>query len=132
MRASSIERPSTIALIGEAVAKASELISAEVSLARLELSEKLVAALVAIASIVVAAIFLIVALIFLLQGVVAFLVHLGWAPFSASFAVGGAIALVALVAILVAVRQLSAARLAPSRTIRQIKDTAAIAKGPAS
>ena len=126
------DRPSTPSLIGDAIKQASALLSAEIQLLKLEATDKVVAALIAVVSLVVAAVFIIVALIFLLQGVVELLVHFHWAPFAASFAVGGGIAVVALVAAFVALRSLSAARLKPARAIRQVRDTSDMVKGLAS
>lgn len=122
-------RPSTPSLIGDAIRQATELVSTEVALVRLEAGEKLTMALVSIVSLVVAAVFIIVALIFLLQGLVEFLVHEGLAPFVASLAIGGGIVLVALIAIVVAARNLSLTRLKPSRTLRQVETARDLVKG---
>ena len=122
------DRPSTPSLIGDAIRQASSLFSAEIQLARLEATEKLTLALASLVSIIGAAIFIIVALVFLLQGLVALLVHFGWAAFAASFAVGGGIALLALIAIVIAARNLSAARLKPDRTIRQVQQASEIVR----
>ena len=123
------DKPSTPGLIGDAIRQGTSLVSAELQLARLEVTEKLVAAVLAVVSLIVAAVFIIVALIFLLQGVVEVLVRFGWAPFSASFAVGGAIAIIALIAILLSIRRLSAAKLKPTRTLRQVASATEIVKG---
>ena len=127
-----LDRPSTPGLIGDAIKQASALLSAEIQLMRLEATEKVVTILIAIVSLVVAAVFIIVALIFLLQGLVELLVRFHWAPFAASFAVGGGIAVVALIAAFVATRSLTAARLKPTRAIRQVRDTSDMVKGLAS
>ena len=124
-----LDRPSTPSLIGDAIKQASALLSAEIQLMRLEATEMVVTILVAIVSLVVAAVFIIVALIFLLQGLVELLVHFHWAPFAANFAVGGGIAVIALIAMFVAIRSLSAARLKPARAIRQVRDTSDMVKG---
>lgn len=129
MTQTTIDRPSTPSLIGDALRQMTALFNAEMQLARLEVTEKLVLALVSVASIIGAAIFIMVALIFLLQGLVEFLVSMGWPAFAASFAVGGGIALVAIVAIVLAVRNLSAAKLMPARTIRQAKGATEILNG---
>lgn len=117
-----IDRPSTPALIGDAIKQATDLVTAELQLARLEVTEKLLKAVLSVAGIVGAGIFILVALIFLLQGLVELLVQLAhWPSFAASFAVGGGIAIIALLAIVLAARNLSAARLMPNRTIRQVQ-----------
>ena len=120
---SDTDRPSTPGLIGDAIRQASGLVSAELQLVRLEATEKVTMVVVSIASLVTAAIFVIVALIFLLQGLVELLIHYGWPAFQASFAIGGGIGFVALVAVILAMRSLSAAKLKPQRTIRQVQQT---------
>lgn len=123
------DRPSTPSLIGDAIRQSTELVSAELQLARLELTEKMIKAVVSVAGILGATIFIIVALIFLLQGLVELLVQLAhWPPFAASFAVGGGIAVLALVAILLAARNLSGAKLKPNRTIRQVQGAADVVR----
>ena len=130
MTEAGLDRPSTPALIGDAIKQTMALFSAEVSLVRLELTEKLVSALTAVVAIVVAAVLVIVALIFILQGVVELLARLlAWPTFAASFAVGGVVLLIAFVAVIVAVRNLSVAHLKPSRTMREVKNTSELAKG---
>ena len=126
------ERPSTPSLIGDAIRQATQLVATEVALVRLEAGEKLTLALTSIVSLVGAAVFIIVALIFLLQGLVEFLVAKGLAPFLASLAVGGGLALVALIAIVVAARNLSMARLKPTRTLRQVGTARDLVKGKTS
>jgi hypothetical protein len=118
-----VDRPSTASLIGDAIKQSTALFSTEIQLVRLEATEKLVGALVAVASIGAAAVFMIVALIFLLQALVEFLVEIGWAPFVASLAIGGGIGILALIAMVVAARSLSSARLKPQRTLRQVRET---------
>ena len=123
------DRPSTPTLIGDAIRQASGLVSAELQLARLEATEKLTMVIVSLVSLVVAAIFVIVALIFLLTGLVGLLAHLlHWADWQASLAIGGAVALIALLAIILAARNLSAAKLKPGRTIRQVQQATEIVR----
>ena len=122
-------RPSTASLLGEALSQTSRLVGAEIQLVRVEISDKLSIAVKAVVAIVVAAVFLIVAMIFLLQGVVALLVGFGLAMSTANFAVGGAIAVLAAIAIFVALRSLSPSKLKPSRTIRQMHENTDLMKG---
>lgn len=122
------ERPSTTALLGEALAKTSRLIGSEIQLARIEVSEKISTAIKAVVALVFAAVFLIVALIFLLQGVVALIVGFGLAASTANFIVGCAIAIVAALAIVLALRSLSPAHLRPERSLRQLHEDAAVMK----
>ena len=121
--------PSTPRLIGDAIRQATELLTTELALARLEAGEKLTLALASVVSLVVAAIFIVVALIFLLEGLVDFLVTLGLPEWGASLAVGGGIAFVAVIAVLVAMRNLSLSRLKPTRTLGQLDVAKNIAKG---
>lgn len=126
-------RPTTPSLIGDAIRQATQLFTTEVALVRLEATEKLTLALASVVSLVVAAVFIIVALIFLLQGLVELLIAKGGlAAFVASFAVGGGIALLALIAIAVAARNLSLARLKPTRTLGQVATARDLVKGRAS
>ena len=123
------DRPSTPTLIGDAIRQASGLVSAELQLARLEATEKLTLIIVSLVSLVVAAIFIIVALIFLLTGAVGLLAHLlKLQDWQASLIVGGVVAVIALIAIVVAALNLSAARLKPKRTIRQVRQASEIVR----
>ena len=124
--------PSTPRLIGDAIRQTTELISTELALVRLEAGEKLTIALASVVSLVVAAIFIIVALIFLLEGLVEFLITLGLPDWGASLAVGGGIALVALIAVVVALRNLRLSRLKPTRTLRQVEATRSAVGGKSS
>ncbi len=121
-------RSSTAGLLGEALSQTSRLVAAEIQLVRIELSEKISTAVKAVLAIVVAAIFLLIALIFLLSGLVALLIQFGLSASSANFAIGGGIAVVALIAIFAASRSLSASKLKPGRSIRQIGENAAIVR----
>ena len=122
-------RPSTLGLMGDAIAQASRLFSSEIVLAKTELGEKMASAILAMASIVGAATFLIVAMIFLLQALVEWLVERGWRPSLASLLVGSALAVAAAAAILIARRRLTLWRLAPSRTLNQASRAMAAIKG---
>lgn len=123
------DRPSTPRLIGAALRQATDLFSTEIELVRLEATEKVIAALLAVVALFGATIFIIVALIFLLQGLIELLTAHGWPAFEASFAVGGGVALVAVIAIAIALSRLSAAKLRPDRTIRQVKVATELVKG---
>ena len=121
-------RSSTASLLGEALSQTSRLVAAEIQLVRIEMSEKISTAVKAVVAIVVAAIFLLVAMIFLLSGLVALLVSFGLSTSNANFAVGGGIAVVALIAIFAASRSLSASKLKPGRSLRQIGENTALVK----
>ena len=126
---SDADQRSTTTLIGDVVQHATTLVSAELQLLRLEASEKLTLALASVVSIVVAGVVGLVALLFLLAGAVLALA-LVLPTYVACFIVGGVIALVAIVTILVAVRNLSAAKLKPARTLKQVQATTELVRSP--
>ncbi len=117
---SDADRQSTATLIGDAVQQATTLVSAELQLVRLEATEKVTLALTSVVSIVVAGVVGLVALLFVLAGVV-LAIALVLPTYIACFIVGGVIALVALVTILMAARNLSATKLKPTRTLKQVQ-----------
>lgn len=123
------EHTSTPSLIGDAFSHATTLVSAEMQLVRLEAGEKLASALKAVVSIVVAGVIALPALLVLLAGVVLALAKLV-PTFVACFIVGGAFALVAIIMIALAIRNLSAAHLKPQRTLRQVQSAAELVRSP--
>ncbi len=123
------EHLSTPSLIGDAFHHATTLISAEMQLARLEAGEKLGLALASVASIVVAGVIALVALLFLLAGV-ALTIALWLPTFVACFIVGGVFLVIAAGLIVAAVRNLSAARLKPNRTLKQVQSAADLLRSP--
>ncbi len=120
---------STSTLIGDALQQATTLVSAELQLVRLEAAEKLTLTLASIVSIVVAGVVGLVALLFLLAGVV-LAIALKLPTYVACFIVGGVIALVALITIIVAARNLSAAKLKPTRTLNQVQLATDLVRNP--
>lgn len=126
---SDADHRSTTTLIGDAVQQATTLVSAELQLVRLEAAEKLTLALASVVSIVVAGVVGMVALLFLMAGVV-LAIALVLPPYVACFIVGGVFALVALVTIVVAARNLSATRLKPTRTLKQVHSAGDLVRSP--
>ena len=126
---SDADQRSTPRLIGDAVEHATTLISAELQLVRLEAAEKLTLALASVVSIVVAGVVGLVALLFLLAGVV-LAIALALPLYVACFIVGGIIGLVAMVTIVVAARNLSAAKLKPARTLKQVQSATDLVRSP--
>ena len=126
---SDADHRSTPTLIGDAVQQATTLISAELQLVRLEATEKLTIGLVSVVSIVVAGVVGLVALLFLLAGV-ALAIALVLPTYVACFIVGGIIALVALVTAVLAARNLSAAKLKPTRTMKQVQSATDLVRSP--
>ncbi len=112
-------RPSTPSLFADALGQMTTLFETEIRLVRSEIGEKITKAVAAVAVMVVSALLLIVALILLLEGIVQLLIAYGWQPWAANFIVGGVIAVVGVVAVLLAKRGLSAEALAPSRSVAQ-------------
>ena len=114
------EQRSTATLIGDAVQHATTLVSAEIQLVRLEAAEKLTLVLTSAVSIVVAGVVGLIALLFLLAGVV-LAIAIALPTYVACFIVGGVMVLVAAITIVMAARNLSAAKLKPTRTLKQVQ-----------
>ena len=121
-------RPSTPALFADALAQISTLVETEIRLVRTELGEKISVAIRAVVVMLVAAVLLLAALFLLLVGCVELLVAFGLAPWQAYFIVGAVIAICAAIALVVALRFLSADHLAPKRTLSQLGKDADIVK----
>ena len=120
-------RPSTSSLIADAMAQMARLVESEIRLVRTEISEKVSAAVKAVAVIAVSAVVLLAAVALLLIGVVHLLIFFGLQPFAAYFVVGGGAAVIGGIAVFLAVRQLSPSGLTPRRSINQLgKDAKAI------
>lgn len=114
------DQQSTATLIGDAVQHATTLVSAELQLVRLEAAEKLTLVLASVVSIVIAGVVGLIALLFLLAGVV-LAIALVLPTYIACFIVGGVMVLLALITIVVAARNLSATKLKPARTLKQVQ-----------
>lgn len=123
------DRTSTPGLIGDAFNHATTLISAELQLVRLEAGEKVSTALKAVVSIVLAGVISVPALLVLLAGLVLALAKLV-PTFVACFIVGGVLALIAVALIIIAARNLSASRLMPQRTLRQVQSATDLVRSP--
>lgn len=126
---SDADRRSTTTLIGDAVQHATTLVSAEVQLLRLEATEKITLALTSVVSIVVAGVVALIALLYLLAGVV-LAIALKLPLYIACFIVGGVMALIAVVTIVVAARNLSATKLKPRRTLKQVQAATDLVRSP--
>lgn len=126
---SDTDHRSTPTLIGDAVQHATTLVSAELQLVRLEATEKLTLALASVVSIVVAGVVGLLSLLFLLAGVV-LLIAKALPTFVACFIVGGVIAVIALITIAVAARNLSAIKLKPKRTLKQVQAATDLVRSP--
>lgn len=121
-------RPSTPSLFADALGQMTTLFETELRLVRTEMSEKITQAVIAAATMVVSGFLLIVALILLLEGVVQLLIAYGLQPWAANFIVGGVIAVLGVVAVLVAKRGLSARALTPNRTVNQFSKDVRVVK----
>ena len=128
MSDNTIHRPSTPSLLADALSQITTLFETEIRLVRSEISEKITVAITSIAVLVAAAVLMVAALIFLLQGLVELLIFYGWKPFAADFLVGVIIAVIAIAAVLMAKKGLSASTLAPSRSMHQIGKDAHLVK----
>lgn len=125
-------RPSTTSLFADALAQLTTLFQAEIRLVRTELGEKIADAGRGVGILVVSAVLLVVALFLLLQGVVDLLVYFGLPPFVSCFIVGGVIAVIGVVAVMMALKNLSPSHLTPNRTIHQLEKDATVIKGQVS
>lgn len=121
-------RPSTPSLFADALSQMTTLFETEIRLLRREVGEKITQAVSSLAVLVISAVLLIAALILLLQGVVDLLIFYGWKPFAADFLVGVVILAIGGLAVFLALKGLSAANLAPSRTIGQFGKDATVIK----
>lgn len=121
-------RPSTPALVADALHQMATLFEAEIRLVRTELSEKITSAVRAVVVLLVSAVLLLVALFLLLVGFVELLVVFGLQPWQAYMAVGGGLGLIGLVALFFALRGLSAENLTPKRVMTQFAKDAEVVK----
>lgn len=128
MTDNTLNRPSTPSLLADALTQITTLFETEIRLVRSEISQKITVAITSVAVLVAAAVLMVAALIFLLQGVVELLIFYGWQPFAADFLVGVVIAVVAIVAVFMAKKGLSASTLAPTRSLHQIGKDAHLVK----
>ena len=120
-------RPSTPSLFADALSQMTTLFETEIRLVKSEISEKITQAVTSIAILVVAAVLMMAALILIVEGVVQLLIAYGWSPYAANFLVGVVIAAIGAVAVFLALRGLSASKLAPTRTMNQLgKDARAV------
>lgn len=121
-------RASTPSLFADALSQMTVLFETEIRLVRSEISEKITQAVTAVAVLVVSAVLLLAALILLLQGLVDTLIYFGWQAFAADFTVGVVIAIIGGIAVMMALKGLSAKNLTPSRTINQFGKDAKVVK----
>lgn len=121
-------RPSTPALFADALDQMMRLFETEIRLVRTELSEKISSALRAVIVIAVAAVLLLVGLFIVLFGIVQLLIAFGVVAWLAYFLVGGALVVIGVIALLVALRRLSADHLKPKRTLSQLGKDADVVK----
>ena len=128
MTIESTGRPSTPSLFADALAQMTSLFETEIRLVRTEVSEKISSALRAVVIIAVAAVLLLVGLFIVLFGIVQLVIFFGFVAWQAYFMVGGAFVIVGGLAMLVAVRRLSAGNLMPKRTLSQLGKDAEVVK----
>lgn len=121
-------RPSTPGLFADALSQMTHLFETEIRLVRAEIGEKISAAVRGIVVVVISGVLLLAALFLILIGVVELLVTFGLLPWEAYMLVGVVIALIGAIAIIFALRTLSAANLMPRRSIEQLGKDAAIVK----
>jgi Putative Actinobacterial Holin-X, holin superfamily III len=115
-------------LLRDVIAQLTTLLRKEAQLARVELSENLSRAAVALGVIIAGAVLLIPALIILLEAAVAALEQKGMVPAAAAGIVGGAALLLGFILVAVGALQLRMRNLMPNKTIQQLQHDAATAK----
>ncbi len=104
------------------------LLSNEMRLARVELSENITSAAIGLGLIVSGAVLLIPALVILLEAAVAALNDAGFAPYWSALIVGGAAIVIGVVLALFGVSRLKVNKLVPTRTIEQFRRDTALAQ----
>lgn len=115
------ESKSTGALLGEVVRHLTRLLRGEIALARAEIDEKLRAAAMGVVLVVVAAVIALSALNVLSAALVAALVEQGLPPGWAALAVAALLALIALIFALRGLSALKPSNLAPRRTASNVR-----------
>lgn len=116
-------------LVTDIIAQVGRILRKEAALAKAEVGENLSRAGVAIGLLVAAAVLALVAVIALAgAGVAALVTILGWATHWAALAVGGGIALLAMILATKGVYDLKPKRLVPARSIANVKQDVALMK----
>ncbi|MGF7163125.1 protein-S-isoprenylcysteine O-methyltransferase Ste14 [Rhodoligotrophos appendicifer] len=115
-------------LLSEVLGQITSLFRKEMQLARAEVSEKLDTAVGAIGAIVAGAVLIIAALGALVQAAVLGLIMAGIAPHWAALVVGVVLAIIGIIVVKMGMSQLSAAKLAPKRTVAQVNRDATLAR----
>jgi hypothetical protein len=115
-------------LLRDVIAQMTMLLRKEAQLARVELSENLSRATLALGLIIGGAVLLIPALVILLEAAVSALQERGMLPAAAAGIVGGAVLLLGLILLATGALQLRMRNLMPNKTIQQLQHDAAAAK----
>ena len=116
------------ALFADVVKEFAHLLRKEMELARTELREKLVLIVLSLGFIVCGAVLVMAALLLLLQAGVAALVSQGFSTTVATLIVAGATLIAGVGILWFGVSRLQAKSLAPSKTLDQLQQDAAVAK----
>jgi hypothetical protein len=122
------ERPSTIALITDALSQTALLFQTEMRLVRAELSEKLGHLLGRIGAVAIGGLFALVALIFLLQSVVSWLEVAGLSDEWGYLLVGLALGVLAAVLLVKGINALKETSIVPDRAVHQVRADVATIK----
>ena len=116
-------------LFSDLINQLTSLFRTEARLARAEISEKLSKAGSAVGLIVAGAVLLIPALVILLQAAVAALEEQGLAPYWAALAIGGGVLIIGLILAGAGFSALKPSKLMPNKTVEQLQQDAAVARG---
>ena len=122
------DQPTVFQAVGEAVARASELIQLEIRLAKAELAEKSVHLKAGLASILIGSVIFTVGLFLLAQALVILLISAGLSPLAATLLVAAAFAGGGLFLIAGGRKELDAGTLTPNRTLDDLERDRALVK----
>jgi hypothetical protein len=117
-------RPHTLDLLAKAVKQATELLSLDLGLLRAELGEKSAQLRNSLIWMMASAVVLLISIILLLEGVVAWLVAMGFQSHIAFFIVGGIVAVIGLAILLLSINRLGSWSATPKRALTQLDQSA--------
>jgi hypothetical protein len=115
-------------LLGDLLTQTTTLVRQEGRLASAEISEKIGQATGAVALLLIGAVLMIPAMVILLDAVVLALVQSDWSPAAAAALVGGIAIVLGAILLLIGKSRLAPSKLAPTRTVQQLQQDAAVAQ----
>jgi hypothetical protein len=115
------DQPTVFQAVGEAVARASELIQLEIRLAKAELAEKSVHLKAGLAAILIGSVICTVGLLLFAQALVILLIELGLSPLVATLIASAAFAAAGIAIVAGGRKELDAGTLTPQRTLDDLE-----------